>query len=379
MQRIWGATSGTQSHGGVIPENVMKAANGDILIAVNGDYYEGDKRGVLLDDPNYRYTDGKSTGGVIISKESYGPGRFEAVMKIPSINGVCTSLWLFNYWEDGSGVHNHEIDIELHGTVNTQYSEHGVGTYSKALFTGWLTETDKHSDYMSLGKNLNDGQFHKYRIDWHTGDDPRILYYIDDILVCTQRQYVPTNEMFINIGCWFPENWCGEANFETDSMVIRSFKYTPFAGETAGKVNTTSNAVSTRYQVIPTTGHGFESNLIANGTLDGSRADFIWDTAKANGYNGSGMLNGEISQEVFIDCVGLDLELTVEGTGTATITIEYGSIVDGVTVTGKSGDSFTFSGGTGTFDFKPPVGCTKLTVKISSTNATLQSVTLKNA
>ena len=42
MNRVWGITDTTQTHGGVIPENVMKAANGDILIAVNGDYYYGD-------------------------------------------------------------------------------------------------------------------------------------------------------------------------------------------------------------------------------------------------------------------------------------------------------------------------------------------------
>lgn len=382
MRRIWGATSGTQSHGGVIPENVMKAENGDILIAVNGDYYAGDKKGVNLDDPDYPSADGKSTGGVIISKESYGPGSFEVVMKIPSVNGVCTSMWLYNYWESGGIANNHEIDIELHGTVGEQYSEHGVGTYRKALCTGWLTESDKHSDYADLGYALNDGQFHKYRIDWHTGDSPRILYYIDDTLVCTQTQYVPTNEMFLNIGCWFPENWCGVADFETDTMAVRSFKYTPFAGETATKSNTSANVAGSRYYAIPASGYGFESNLIANGALDADRTGdgFVWNVAGVTSGTAAGgsAFTGEISQDVYIDCGGLDLELALAGAGAATVTVEYGSIVDGVQITGSK--TFGYSGGAATFEFTPPANCTKLTVKISSADGvTLDNVTLRHA
>lgn len=369
MRRIWGATSGTQSHGGVIPENVMKAENGDILIAVNGDYYYGDKKGVNLFDPDYESSDGKSTGGVIISKESFGPGSFEAEMKIPSVNGVCTSMWLFNYWESGGVVNNHEIDIELHGTVNKNHSEQKtVGTYRKALCTGWLTETDKRSDYVDVGYLLNDGQFHKYRIDWHTGDNPRIMYYVDDVLICTQTQYVPTNEMFLNIGCWFPENWCGVADFETDNLVIRGFKYSPFAGETAEKVNTAANVAGSRYYVIPTTGHGFESKLIANGTLAAERVgdEFVWNVSgvTSGAATGGSTFTGEISQDAFIDCGGLDLALTLIGTGAATVTVEYGTIVDGAVVTGS--DTFEYAGGTRSFEFTPPADCTKLTVTIAS-------------
>lgn len=375
MQNIWGTS--TQTHGGVIPENVRVESNGDVTVAVNGDYYAGDKRGVNIDDKDQRIGDGKSTGGVLISREAYGPGSFEAVMKIPSVNGVCTSLWLYNNWESGGIYNNHEIDIELHGTVAAENSEHGVGTYKKALFTSWLTETVFESEYKDVGYALNDGRFHKYRIDWHTGANPRVEYYIDDILLCVQSTYIPDNEMYVQIGCWFPNDWCGNPDFETDTMVIRSFGYTPFDGETAGTANTGGYTVTeNRYCLLSASGSGFTSNIIANGSFD-ARADYMWTFTGDPPVktDGSVTFTGSMAQTVELDCGGLELELRLTGAGRATVTVTYGSIVDGVEITGS--DAFDYNGGSDTFDFAPPNGCTAFTVTVSAIGqTTLDSATL---
>ena len=362
MNRVWGITDTTQTHGGVIPENVMKAANGDILIAVNGDYYYGDKRGVSV---NADFSSGKRTGGVLTSREAYGPGSFEVEMKIPSVNGVCTSMWLYETSDEAR--YNNEIDIEIYGTVAASNSEYGVGSYTKALFSSYQTLTNAEHEYKKVPKALNDGKFHKYRFDWHTGDNARVEFYVDDVLVTTLRGYVPTGEMYLNIGCWLPNGWCGEPDFETDNLVIRGFKYSRFAGETATEV-AHKMTESESYRAIPTTGHGFESKLIANGTLAAERAgdEFVWNVSgvTSGAATGGSTFTGEISQDAFIDCGGLDLALTLIGTGAATVTVEYGTIVDGAVVTGS--DTFEYAGGTRSFEFTPPAGCTKLTVTIAS-------------
>ena len=60
------------------------------------------------------------------------------------------------------------------------------------------------------------------------------------------------------------------------------------------------------------------------------------------------------------------------------MTVAYGSIVNGVTVTGSR--SFEYGGGKQTFTFTPPANCTKLTVTITSASGvTLQEITLNNA
>lgn len=376
MNRVWGITDTTQTHGGVIADNVMKAENGDILIAVNGDYYAGDKQGVSV---NADFSSGKRTGGVIMSREAYGPGSFEVVMKIPSVNGVCTSMWL--YETNDEALYNNEIDIEIYGTVAADHSDYGVGSYAKALFSSYQTLTAAEHEYKVVPTALNDGKFHKYRFDWHTGSDARVEFYVDDVLVTVLRDYVPTGEMYLNIGCWLPNGWCGEPDFETDNLVLRSFKYTAFAGETATEVAHRMSE-SDSYRAIPASGYGFESNLIANGALDADRTGdgFVWNVAGVTSGTAAGgsAFTGEISQDVYIDCGGLDLELALAGSGAATVTVVYDSIVDGVQITGSK--TFGYSGGAATFEFTPPANCTKLTVKISSADGvTLDNVTLRHA
>ena len=227
-----------QTHGGVIPDNVTFDEDGNLILIVNGDWYQGDKQGHLGYGDKSLVSGGQRTGAVITSTRTYGPGSFEVVLKLPAFNGICSSIWLFNNFKNplGGDNWNYEIDIEIHGSTTRN-----ANNMLTAMCTSWITEKKSTSNSKNVGYNLADGQFHTYRIDWHTGADPYVEYYIDGVLVCTQRQSVcgtiPTNEMYFNIGCWFPNGWCGEPDFETDCMVVKSFSYTPFTGETADKTN----------------------------------------------------------------------------------------------------------------------------------------------
>lgn len=364
---IWSPVDGNynQTHGGVITDNVVRAANGDVVIFANGDYYEGPKRGINFDGLGYpNVYGGKRTGGVIQSNNTYGPGSFEAVLKVPSVNGVCSAMWLYNY----VGGYNYEIDIELHGTaVNGNGGRLNNTNLSSILCSSWITETNVTSIDKALGNILADGRFHKFRFDWHTGGNPRVEYYVDDVHVLTITTNVPTNEMYLNIGCWFPRDWCGQPKFETDTMVIRSFTYTPFVGESATKQNcTTQSGAAIQSGTIP------EGNLLANGSFDHSRRDFVWNV---DGFT-NGKLIGSISQVVEMDCEFVKYCLGLKGVGDVKVTIKYGSIVKGVTVGGE--DSFNLSlEGNGELRFTPPKGCTTFTVEITSdSGVTLNSAVL---
>jgi hypothetical protein len=79
---------------------------------------------------------------------------------------------------------------------------------------------------------LNDGQFHVWRFDWHPDEsDRRVDFYLDGNHLCTNRDHVPFYAGRFWIGAWFPENWAGEATFDTTQMEIDFVKFTPFENE----------------------------------------------------------------------------------------------------------------------------------------------------
>lgn len=370
--------------GGVIRENVTFDEDGNLILIANGDKYVGDKQGIPYGADESLVSGGQRTGAMITSTQTYGPGSFEVVMKIPAFNGICTSIWLFNYFADPNDadvIHNYEIDIEVHGTtINSNGSLANQGNLCTPMFTSWVTEQKSHSDFASVA-NLADGKFHAYRIDWHTGDDPYVEYYIDGVLLCTQRQSelgtIPTNEMYFNIGCWFPYNWCGNPNFETDYAVVKSFKYTPFQNETADKVNCDTNESGGWLDNIAVPA----KNFLACGDFDydfrAEGSNNAWSVTDENATvaNGQITFDGTLCQTVTMDCFGNTYTLTAVGSGNASIKVTYQSIVDGVEVsgevTGAMGSPLTFTA---------PDNCTQLLIEIvSGGTVTIDSVVLSYA
>lgn len=132
--------------------------------------------------------------------------------------------------EDGQYlVRNQEIDIETPTALKTP----SPITYGHARFNTWVGEnTGEYTDnFDALDHPMNDGQFHVYRFDWHTGgadgQPPRVEFYVDDKCYQTNYTHVPTIAGRFTLGLWFP-TWTGSPNFDTQSLDINWVRITPF-------------------------------------------------------------------------------------------------------------------------------------------------------
>ena len=240
--RVWGQpTNPTYQHGGVITENCY-TENGYAVMRSLGDYYTGPLTG----------RNGKRTriGGAMYTKQTFASGRYEVKMKAlqrPNM-GVLSAPWTFRSEtitsaddpfaynkalsqgansSGGTVIINSEIDIELKG-VNL----------ANPIMKHWLTVERSAGGDTQLPVNLNDGEFHVYRWDWHTGghgEQARVEYYVDDILYRTITQYVPYMSANMTIGNWFA--WWASLDldgsykaplFDTDYVYVDWLKITPF-------------------------------------------------------------------------------------------------------------------------------------------------------
>jgi beta-glucanase (GH16 family) len=130
---------------------------------------------------------------------------------------------------EGGFIRNEEIDIETPTALKTPSEI----SYRHARFNNWVGAnageyTDKFDD---LGKAFNDGQFHTFRFDWHTGNSnlgsQRVEYYIDGVCYQTNYTHVPTIGGQFTLGVWFPV-WTGKPDFDTQEMDVDWVRITPF-------------------------------------------------------------------------------------------------------------------------------------------------------
>lgn len=130
---------------------------------------------------------------------------------------------------EGGLIRNEEIDIETPTALKMQSEI----SYRHARFNNWVginsgEYTDKFDD---LGKAMNDGQFHTFRFDWHTGNSSfgsqRVEYYIDDFCYQTNYTHVPTIGGQLTLGIWFP-TWTGKPDFDTQELEVDWVRITPF-------------------------------------------------------------------------------------------------------------------------------------------------------
>ncbi len=250
-EKTWGGFNG-----GVVSKNVS-VSDGTLKLEGHGNLYQGDVEGV-----NKQLSGGIRTGAAIATKEYYSSGSYEIVAKVAPELGACSAIWTFEYEEyyPGSAEYealgatgsyatvNHEIDIEL----PTATSTHSEPNFSSVRFNTYIAENRCHSYFMDLPYAQDDGKFHTYRFDWHTGDideEARVDFYIDDQYLYTSKKYIPTNASRLWVGLWFPSakdsdhdgygdsGWTGTANFDTTVFEIDSVKITPYheQGDTIGK------------------------------------------------------------------------------------------------------------------------------------------------
>ena len=234
--KAWGG-----NNHGVVPENVL-IDNGTLRLFGNGNNYTGDVKGFKSDL-------GTRTGACLVTKDYFGSGSYEVKAKLPKELGVCSSIWTFEYEEYYPGseefeklapdknssyyVVNHEIDIEMPGRP---YGAKSATDYSYALCNTFVGERKNEytSNHVKLDNPQNDGKYHIYRFDWHTGSDKeskRVDFFIDNKLIATNTNNVPTNKGRFWIGIWFPNDWAGEANFDTTEFDVDYVKITPFNEE----------------------------------------------------------------------------------------------------------------------------------------------------
>lgn len=250
-EKAWGGFNG-----GVVSENIS-VEEGKLKLEGHGNLYTGDVEGVNRDLPG-----GIRTGAAIATREYYASGSYEVVAKIAPVFGACSAMWTFEYEEyepgtpeyEASGatgqnyIVNHEIDIEIPGRPSSNASPN----FAYALCNTYTNENRVTTNYTQLPYAVDDGAFHTYRFDWHTGDkdeQPRVAYYIDGQLICVCTTNIPTNASRFWLGIWFPSGvdtdgdgygdsgWCGTADFDTAVFEIDSVKIIPYheAGDTPQK------------------------------------------------------------------------------------------------------------------------------------------------
>ena len=237
LRKQWG---GNNANGGVVEDNVS-VSDGNLNLVGLGDYYNGSVKGINKDG-SIR-ADGKKTGGGIATKDYLGSGIYEVRMKALPNFGAVSTIWTFHYQafypndqeyidNNGTGTYwasNHEIDIEIPGRPA---AAHGNFSFDYLLANVWQGERESEYDvnYINSGDNA-DGLFHDYKFIWHTGgngETPRVEFYRDGQYLFTEIDYVPTKKGRLWLAVWFANGWAGDANFDSDVMVVDYFRFTAF-------------------------------------------------------------------------------------------------------------------------------------------------------
>ena len=236
---------GQNYNGGVVAENLYVKDN-KLQCEAHGSLYEGDVIGITKGGD--RRKDGKRVGACAVTKDYYASGRYEIRAKVAPAKGVCCTMWTFEYEEHypgetdytGSGAYsvvNHEIDIEMPGRPQDDGKFENVG-YDYALCNTWIGEKgDEYTaSHMKLPKRQDDGEFHTYRFDWHSGNEsgtirPRVEFYFDGVLVQINYSFIPFKAGRFWVGAWFPRGWAGTPNFDTSVFEVDWVKITPYFEE----------------------------------------------------------------------------------------------------------------------------------------------------
>ena len=240
-RRQWG---GGSSNGGVVPENISVRA-GYAMLEAHGDGYQGPVKGVERRGKEYVATlHGRRVGACLVTKDSFASGRYEVRARVPKSLGVCSAFWTFYYDEIAPApapattskarakpqIINHEIDIELPGRPTPVPRDMA---YDWMLCNTWLggKAAECTISRVHLPKPVNDGAFHDYRIDWHTGGNgmaPKVEFFLDGESIRTTTTQVPFIAGHFWVGVWFPKIWAGKPDFDTEAMEVSRVRITPF-------------------------------------------------------------------------------------------------------------------------------------------------------
>jgi len=221
-----------RDNNGVVPENVRLKKIEDegkqitvLETEAHGDLYKGPVKGVRRVRPaagadshepaRYERTEGGTrVGGLVITREKYGPGRYEVRMKNLPLSGGCSCIW--NYLETKDDYT--EIDIEM--PANGKAKEPNWANWA-GLNTYYPGPEHINEKVFDLGAPQNDGRFHVYRWDWYDGahGEPRVEFYLDGRLLFTSTKNIPKSPAQLWVGNW-PAFWSGDFQYDTQHLYV---------------------------------------------------------------------------------------------------------------------------------------------------------------
>ncbi|MEO1992296.1 MAG: family 16 glycosylhydrolase [Pirellulales bacterium] len=251
VDKAWGG-----DNGGLVPENV-ELSDGKLLLHANGDQYTGDVVG--HGDRTTR------VGAGIATRDYYASGRYEVRARIPQVLGAASAFWTFHYieygpndegfWEEPNKIRNSEIDWEFPTALQTG-EEHDPISYDYARVNSWGGKLGgEGAHHPGRVEIINDGEYHTYTIDWHTGGDgeqPRVIWLIDGEEVYRHegnefgQDNIPFRASRFCLGIWFPAagfieqvegqpiervGWAGDPEFDQATLEIDWIRITPFNQE----------------------------------------------------------------------------------------------------------------------------------------------------
>lgn len=171
----------------------------------------------------------RSFGGAIISKDRFGYGTYEFVMRMsttsptPGGKGGARSGSVssgFLYWNKSES----EIDLEFLGNDNaiwvTTWKNTNLKQAPKPPFEDIRQETQVENDYLAE-------RFCTYRIEW---TPKRVKVYIDDTLVAEHTHHVPSApaQIILQHRGTNSDKWGGEADINNDHyFYVKSVSFTP--------------------------------------------------------------------------------------------------------------------------------------------------------
>lgn len=195
----------------------MGASGGIVVIRSNGDLSPQKER--------------KRQGGGIVTKRLFGPGLYEARMKVVPRVGQCSAIWTyFNDWAPAMEDRKYsEIDVEMpHGGDYRKFSGTTYENYVNA------EQKISSSQVVDCPVPLNDGKWHVFAFEWRTdreNGDEGIVWYLDGKPVLTIREAVPHYTATFWLASLFQDSpaWLGVPRFETAYMYVDWVRITEYA------------------------------------------------------------------------------------------------------------------------------------------------------
>lgn len=184
----------------------------------NVTFDDGAMQLIIDESPNPAADKVPYSGGEYRSKQTYGYGRYEVVMKAIKNDGVVSSFFTYTGPYDGDPWD--EIDFEVLGKDTTKvqlnYFRNGKGGHEKMIDLGFDASED----------------FHTYAFEWHKNS---IIWYVDGKEVFRrENEDLPVTKQKIMMNAWPGKgvnDWLKE--FKDDNLPLtaeyKSIKYTPFA------------------------------------------------------------------------------------------------------------------------------------------------------